>query len=76
VHGVLLAVNHGGDSDTTGSIAGSLLGLVHGEAGIPERWLERLELREVITRISDDLWTHFGGNNATECDDTDRYPPC
>jgi ADP-ribosylglycohydrolase len=73
-HGVLLAVNHGGDSDSTGSIAGTLLGLVHGEAGIPKRWLGRLELREVITRIADDLWAHFGRKGSPRCDDRDRYP--
>jgi ADP-ribosylglycohydrolase len=74
-HGVLLAVNHGGDSDSTGAIAGNLLGLVHGEAGIPKDWLERLELREVVARISDDLWAHFGRDEPGECDDIDRYPP-
>ncbi len=31
-------VNRGGDSDTNAAIAGALLGAVHGEAGIPERW--------------------------------------
>ena len=59
-HGVLLAVNHGGDADSTGSIAGNLLGLIHGEEGIPGQWLERLELRDVIARVADDLWVHFG----------------
>ena len=74
-HGVLLAVNHGGDSDSTGAIAGNLLGLVHGEEGIPTSWLERLELRDVVTRIADDLWAHFGRETPCECDDLDRYPP-
>src|SRR5262249_30856958 len=31
--GVLLAANHGGDSDSTGSIAGNLLGLLHSRSG-------------------------------------------
>lgn len=75
-HGVLLAVNHGGDSDSTGSIVGSLLGLIYGEAGIPKRWIERLELRDVITRIADDLWAHFGPESSAKCDDWDRYPGC
>jgi ADP-ribosyl-[dinitrogen reductase] hydrolase len=52
---VVLAVNHDGDSDSTGAIAGSLLGALHGEAAIPARWLESLELREVITTLADDL---------------------
>ncbi len=53
--GVLLAVNHGGDSDSTGSIAGNLLGLMHGEAALPARWLQRLELRGLIVRVAEDL---------------------
>lgn len=53
--GILLAVNHGDDSDSTGSITGNLLGAMHGEAGIPRRWLEQLELREVIGAVADDL---------------------
>ena len=42
--GVVLAVNHGGDSDSTGAIAGNLLGAVHGVSAISASWLERLEL--------------------------------
>ena len=36
-------VNRGDDADTTGAIAGGLRGLIDGPAGIPDRWLERLE---------------------------------
>ena len=53
--GVILAVNHGGDSDSTGAIAGNLLGAMHGLDAIPQRWLTDLELREVIEEVSDDL---------------------
>jgi len=53
--GVIMAVNHSGDSDSTGMIAGNLLGLMYGPQAIPERWLEELELREAITRIAVDL---------------------
>lgn len=74
-HGVLLAVNHGGDSDSTGAIAGNLLGLLCGEEGIPARWLERLELRDVVARVADDLWTHFGETDGCSGSDLDRYPP-
>lgn len=54
-HGVLAAVNHSGDSDSTGSIAGNLLGLIHGLESIPKSWLEKLELRSIITEIAQDL---------------------
>ena len=53
--GVTLAVNLTGDSDPTGAIAGNLLGALHGVEAIPRRWLEPLELREVITAVADDL---------------------
>jgi ADP-ribosyl-[dinitrogen reductase] hydrolase len=43
--GVLLAVNHSGDSDSTGSLTGNLLGVQLGVGSIPPSWLERLELQ-------------------------------
>lgn len=55
-HGIILAVNHDGDSDSTGAIAGNLLGTLHGESAIPARWLEPLELREVISEVAQDLY--------------------
>ena len=54
-HGVMLAVNHDGDSDSTGSITGNLLGVAHGVDVIPAELLDELELREVIEEVADDL---------------------
>ncbi len=54
--GVILAVNHDGDSDSTGSITGNLLGAMLGVKAIPSEWLEPLELREVITTVAEDLY--------------------
>jgi ADP-ribosylglycohydrolase len=53
--GVILAVNHDGDSDSTGSITGNLLGAMHGVKAIPAAWLEPLELRDVIAEMAEDL---------------------
>lgn len=50
-----LAVNLTGDSDSTGAIAGNLLGALYGVEAIPKRWLEPLEVLEVITAVADDL---------------------
>ncbi len=50
-----MAVNHDGDSDSTGAIAGNLLGAMNGIAAIPETWLARLELNAVIQEMADDL---------------------
>lgn len=55
--GVVLAVNHGGDSDSTGSIAGQLLGAIHGVSAIPAEWMSELELAPVIEAVADDLAT-------------------
>jgi ADP-ribosylglycohydrolase len=53
--GVVAAVNHGGDSDSTGSIAGAILGARLGLRGIPRNWVERVENRDKILRIADKL---------------------
>ncbi len=49
--GVLLAVNHGGDSDSTGAIAGNILGCLLGRGAIPVDWIERLELKEAVEAL-------------------------
>lgn len=49
------AVGHNGDSDSTGSIAGQIMGAYEGERVIPKDWLKNLELRDVIEEIADDL---------------------
>ena len=51
------AVNHGGDSDSTGAIAGNIVGAHLGLTEIPQRYLEHLELRDTISKIADDLFT-------------------
>jgi ADP-ribosylglycohydrolase/Flp pilus assembly protein TadD/protein-tyrosine phosphatase/DNA-binding Xre family transcriptional regulator len=56
---VLLAVNHSGDSDSTGAITGNILGALHGTEVIPNYWLERLELKDAITEIAEDLLIGF-----------------
>jgi ADP-ribosyl-[dinitrogen reductase] hydrolase len=54
--GVRLAVNHGGDSDSAGAVAGNILGALLGRGAIPQRYLESLELAEVIEEIGVDLF--------------------
>jgi ADP-ribosylglycohydrolase len=54
-HGLLLAVNHGGDSDSTGSICGNLLGVMHGETALPPNWVAELEGRATILELADDF---------------------
>ena len=53
---LIAAVNHNGDSDSTGAVAGNILGAKLGLAGIPEKYTENLELRDVILELADDLY--------------------
>lgn len=50
------AAAHGGDSDSTASIAGNLLGVQLGMDVVPRRWLEELEMRDIVDRIARDLY--------------------
>ena len=53
--GVIAAVNHRGDSDSTGAITGNILGAHLGYAAIDDKWKENLELSDVILELSGDL---------------------
>lgn len=56
---VCLAVNHDGDSDSTGAITGNILGACLGVEGIPPVWWEHVELRDEIIAVADDLQIGF-----------------
>lgn len=56
---VIVAVNHNGDSDSTGAIAGNILGAYLGLNKIPGDWVQKVELKEVLTQIADDLLTGY-----------------
>ena len=47
------AVNHSGDSDSTGAIAGNILGAYLGLQAVPEDWLAKLELTDAMVEIAD-----------------------
>lgn len=74
--GIITAVNHDGDSGSTGFVAGQLLGLIHGAQAIPAHWLDRLELRDVIAQVALDLIEVPERNGLDKGDDGDmeRYP--
>jgi ADP-ribosylglycohydrolase len=50
--GLLEAVNHDGDSDTVGVIAGAILGACLGLEALPRDWSERLERRGELISIA------------------------
>lgn len=53
--GIRAAVNHSGDSDSTGAVAGNILGALIGYDAIDNAWKDRLELRDVLLTMADDL---------------------
>jgi ADP-ribosylglycohydrolase len=79
--GVLLAINHSGDSDSTGTMTGNLLGAMHGVDAIPSKWLTPLELREIMEALADDLtaypeWRILDRGDSPEFEFyAKRYPP-
>lgn len=54
--GVLLAVNLGEDTDTTGAVFGQLAGALYGEEAIPAEWRAKVVKREQIERMADALF--------------------
>lgn len=53
---MIASVNHSGDSDSTGAVTGNIVGAYLGLEGIPQKYLENLELKDVILDIADDLY--------------------
>ncbi len=70
-HGLTIAVTHSGDSDSTGAIAGNLLGLMFPDQVFAHRWAGQVECHDLIGRIAHDLATC----SFRQYDElTDRYP--
>ena len=61
---LIVAVNHRGDSDSTGAITGNILGAYLGADAIPEKFVKGLELKDVILEIADDLFRDDGSDIA------------
>ncbi|WP_246330397.1 ADP-ribosylglycohydrolase family protein [Saccharopolyspora hordei] len=71
---LLLAVNHAGDSDSTGIVCGTIAGALHGARAVPAEWLASLELREVIETVARDALAEFSPGPPTDPAWTRRYP--
>ena len=74
--GVIEAVNIDGDSDSTGAIAGNILGVLNGEKAIPEKWRRTLREYDIVSRIADDLHKKFEKNadGHVSCEWFEKYP--
>lgn len=52
---MISSVNHNGDSDSTGAIAGNILGTYLGIDAIPDKYTENLELIDIIRKVAENL---------------------
>jgi ADP-ribosyl-[dinitrogen reductase] hydrolase len=52
---ILQATNLGDDADTTAAICGQIAGAYYGVNGIKEEWLDKLEMKDDIEKLSDKL---------------------
>lgn len=62
---LVAAVNHGGDSDSTGAVTGNIAGAYLGYELMDEKWKKDLECSDVILEIADDLYN--------DCPMSDEY---
>ncbi|MCS6807384.1 MAG: ADP-ribosylglycohydrolase family protein [Candidatus Kapabacteria bacterium] len=54
--GALLAVNLGGDADTTGAVYGQIAGAYYGVQAIPKRWRDAVVQKDLIIALADRIW--------------------
>lgn len=79
---LLAAVNHSGDSDSTGAITGNLVGAACGDLALPLRWVIELEGRGLLLQVADDFvyeftrGTQLHGDSAPLTGWVQRYPGC
>ena len=52
---MICAVNHGGDSASTGAVTGNILGAILGYTAIPPKFLTRLQLKDLLSDYADKL---------------------
>ncbi len=54
---LIAAVNHDGDSDSTGALTGNILGAYLGLSKLPQRFIDNLELKNYILELAENLYT-------------------
>lgn len=67
---VKMAVNHNGDSDSTGAILGNILGAHLGIEQIPSKWSKQIELTDELGQLAKDLYAKPNNIEGAE----KRYP--
>ena len=64
---LIASVNHGGDSDSTGAVAGNIMGAAVGYEALPGHYKAQLELHDVILHVADDLYRGRTTPFASSC---------
>lgn len=72
---VMLAVNHSGDSDSTGALCGNIVGALYGSSALPGVWLRDLRQRETIETLAAEALLEFGAQPPNHGQWSLRYPP-
>ena len=73
--GVLAAINHSGDSDSTGAVTGNILGAKLGKQAIPAEWVENLKQADLVEEIASDLFVRVNDDSFEEDSEwAKRYP--
>ena len=64
---LICAVNHSGDSDSVGAIAGNLMGAMVGYRRLCEEVdVSRIECLDVLLRLAEDIWTGYVDEEDTK----------
>ena len=71
--GIIAAVNHKGDSDSTGSVTGNILGALLGYDAIEDKWKKDLELHDVIIEMADDICHGCQMSEYSDYEDPDWF---
>lgn len=66
--GVLVAVNHSGDSDSTGSITGNILGSLFDQGGIDWDWRQTVQFLDLMESMACDAALEFHGEPPSDSD--------
>ena len=62
---VRIASNHGGDSDSTASIAGQIYGAWKGLAGIPNAWIRRLDAIDPLLDVAGRIIAAYNSDTSS-----------
>ncbi|MBQ8887388.1 MAG: ADP-ribosylglycohydrolase family protein [Candidatus Gastranaerophilales bacterium] len=70
---IITAVNHSGDSDTTGAVAGNICGAYIGINKMPRSWIENIEHSSLLDKYAKDIYQVININSKKSSDTSSSY---